>query len=277
MGIYGSLQYNEAMADSDRLETYRRRYAALRPGWAPATARFERRVAAALTASGSVLDLGCGRGGIVERLGPPRRDGAVRPLRPADCCRPAGRCRSACRRRWVGIDPDYASLREHRVSDLARACADAVRLPFALETFDVVIASWVLEHLPQPAAAFREIARVLRPGGSFFFLTPNAAHPLPRLSARLAPLHRLQSRAVAYLYGRTTADTFPVAYLANTAETIPRLAAQVGLIPVDITWVDDPSYFAWNDLTFIAAVMVELFLPPGHQVHLIGQLQKKAT
>jgi ubiquinone/menaquinone biosynthesis C-methylase UbiE len=161
--------------------------------------------------------------------------------------------------------------------DLVRACAMSERLPFASQAFDVVIASWVLEHLSRPAAAFGEIARVMRPGGSFFFLTPNAAHPLPRLSATISPLHRLQRQAVPRLYGRSAADTFPVAYRANTLQAIERLAVQVGLSPVDITWVDDPSYFAWGDLTFIIAVMVELLLPPGRQVHLTGQLRKEGS
>jgi len=48
----------------------------------------------------------------------------------------------------------------------AAARADAVALPFADGSFDHVIAAEVLEHVPADRCAMREIARVLRPGGS---------------------------------------------------------------------------------------------------------------
>jgi SAM-dependent methyltransferase len=45
------------------------------------------------------------------------------------------------------------------------AAGDARAMPFADDSFDVVIASEVLEHIPADADAFAEISRVLRPGG----------------------------------------------------------------------------------------------------------------
>lgn len=45
--------------------------------------------------------------------------------------------------------------------------ADAQMLPFPDSTFEVVIADAVLEHIPDPALAFSEISRVLKPGGVF--------------------------------------------------------------------------------------------------------------
>lgn len=42
---------------------------------------------------------------------------------------------------------------------------DAAALPFPDDSFDVVHAHQVLQHLPDPVAALREFGRVLRPGG----------------------------------------------------------------------------------------------------------------
>ena len=48
---------------------------------------------------------------------------------------------------------------------LSTVCGDARRLLFAAESFDVVIACEVLEHIEDDLAAMRELRRVLRPGG----------------------------------------------------------------------------------------------------------------
>jgi SAM-dependent methyltransferase len=49
---------------------------------------------------------------------------------------------------------------------------DALALPFADATFDRVIASEVLEHIPDDTAAMRELARVLKPGGAMAVTVP---------------------------------------------------------------------------------------------------------
>lgn len=49
---------------------------------------------------------------------------------------------------------------------------DALRLPFPDGTFDRVIASEVMEHIPDDAAAAAELARVLRPGGTMAVTVP---------------------------------------------------------------------------------------------------------
>ncbi len=49
---------------------------------------------------------------------------------------------------------------------------DALALPFADASFDRVIASEVLEHIPHDEAAMAELARVLRPGGTLAVTVP---------------------------------------------------------------------------------------------------------
>lgn len=52
------------------------------------------------------------------------------------------------------------------------SAANALQLPFADNTFDKVICSEVLEHIPDFKAALQEIERVLKPGGLFCASVP---------------------------------------------------------------------------------------------------------
>src|SRR5438309_219815 len=47
--------------------------------------------------------------------------------------------------------------------------ADAERIPYDDDTFDLVIGHAVLHHIPDVDAAMREVLRVLKPGGRFVF------------------------------------------------------------------------------------------------------------
>jgi ubiquinone/menaquinone biosynthesis C-methylase UbiE len=56
----------------------------------------------------------------------------------------------------------HAGLRAHLKQ------ADILSLPYDDQSFDVVMAAHVLEHLPEPQRALTEMVRVLRPGGMVF-------------------------------------------------------------------------------------------------------------
>ncbi|HEV2785830.1 MAG TPA: class I SAM-dependent methyltransferase [Solirubrobacteraceae bacterium] len=82
----------------------------------------------------------------------------------------------------------------------AVAC-DAEDLPFADDSFDLVLGHAVLHHIPRLDRAFAEFRRVLRPGGEFLFAgEPSqtgdriAAYP-KRAALRSAPLWRRLMRA----------------------------------------------------------------------------------
>jgi 2-polyprenyl-3-methyl-5-hydroxy-6-metoxy-1,4-benzoquinol methylase len=51
--------------------------------------------------------------------------------------------------------------------------ASAQELPFTNNSFNVVIIKHIVEHLPDPQKAIREIARVTEPGGMLILATPN--------------------------------------------------------------------------------------------------------
>ncbi len=77
----------------------------------------------------------------------------------------------------TGVDLSLSSLEAARRHDSSgRATyvhADANHLPFPDAHFDAVCSLDFLEHVEDPARAIREIARVLKPGGLFFFHTFN--------------------------------------------------------------------------------------------------------
>lgn len=65
-------------------------------------------------------------------------------------------------------------------------CNLASALPFTDGAFDTLLSSDVLEHLPDPVSAFKEMARVLRPGGMLLLNTPffYMLHEVPHDYAR---------------------------------------------------------------------------------------------
>jgi malonyl-CoA O-methyltransferase len=58
-----------------------------------------------------------------------------------------------------------------RRAGLARVCADARALPLAAHSADLIYSNLMLQWCDQPDVVFRELARVLRPGGLLLFST----------------------------------------------------------------------------------------------------------
>jgi SAM-dependent methyltransferase len=96
-----------------------------------------------------VLDIGCGTGFNLEHL------------------------RAKGYSRAIGLDLATDALIFCRSRNLANlACGDGTRPPFRHESFDVIIALDVIEHLDDDRQALREFSRLLRPNGSLIVFAP---------------------------------------------------------------------------------------------------------
>lgn len=74
-----------------------------------------------------------------------------------------------------GVDFDPAAVANARAKGLRVRQGDLAEQAFASASFDAVIASHVIEHVPDPEALLVEALRVLEPGGTLVLYTPNAA------------------------------------------------------------------------------------------------------
>lgn len=74
-----------------------------------------------------------------------------------------------------GVDINAWALQQSQgeFPDVNCSLASAEELPFARDTFGVVIIKHVVEHLPHPKQAIRELGRMLTPGGVLILSAPN--------------------------------------------------------------------------------------------------------
>lgn len=100
----------------------------------------------------TLLDVGCGAGFLANRMA---KEGF----------------------KVTGVDLSAESLRVAKKFDPTQSVsythADAYQLPFADESFDVVVTMDFLEHVYEPEKIVAECARVLKPHGLFFYHTFN--------------------------------------------------------------------------------------------------------
>lgn len=71
---------------------------------------------------------------------------------------------------YIGIDLAFNPLAKSKENQISPVQANAIALPFANETFDVVISTDVLEHIPNAEKVIEEMRRVLKVGGRAFIV-----------------------------------------------------------------------------------------------------------
>jgi SAM-dependent methyltransferase len=121
---------------------------------------------------------------------------------------------------------------------------------------DVVMCRSVMEHLAEPVTVYREMYRILRPGGCFLFLTGNM-WDYGSIVARIVP-NRFHPWIVSRTEGREERDVFPVAYRTNTRRQVERLCRQSGFRLEAFRYCGQyPSYFMFNAALFLVATAYE--------------------
>lgn len=117
---------------------------------------------------------------------------------PEECLEP--RLRRLHGRGYISLD---------RFSPLADVNADLTDLPFPSGSFDMVLSSHVLEHVPDDRRALAEIARVLKPSGWAVLLFPfDPRRPTQEDPGMDTPAKRLAAYGHPYhyrIYGQDTA------------------------------------------------------------------------
>lgn len=155
----------------------------------------ERRAALLAGARGRVLELGAGTGLNLAHYGPQVTELVLTEPDP-DMAR---RLRARVAASRTGAAPGGAE--GARDTPAARAAPDVVAapaeaLPYPDGSFDTVVCTLVLCTVRDPAAALREAARVLRPGGRLLFLEHVRSEDgsVARLQDRVAPVWRVVGR-----------------------------------------------------------------------------------
>lgn len=128
--------------------------------------------------------------------------------------------------------------------------ADVCAMPqIADDSIDIAFSRAVMEHLPDPRRACVEIARVLKPGGIYLFITPSI-YDYGTQIARLVP-NRWHGPIVRLTEGRAEEDVFPTVFSANSRRAVSTHAAAAGLKLRDFNYLGQyPNYFVFNRMLF---------------------------
>jgi SAM-dependent methyltransferase len=206
------------------------------------------------------LDLGCG-----HHLLPPWRHEEESKL-------------VGCKCSIVGLDYDFNSLKKHR-SIKKRIRGDISFLPFEDGCFDLVTSNMVFEHLTDPMIQLKEIHRVLKPGGTLLFHTPNALSYGAR-AGKLIP-EPIKDKIVWLLQGRKPEDIFPTYYRINSSSDISRFAELSGLVVEKLKMTTSTAEFVMiPPLVIFELILIRLLMKDQmkeFRTNIIARLTKPST
>jgi SAM-dependent methyltransferase len=205
-----------------------------------------------------VLEIGCGRGDIAPF--PWERYGSVR---------------------LTGVDLDPGARENRQIQEFMLLRAGRP-WPLPDSFFDLALARYVLEHVCDAQHFLDNVWRVLRPGGSFLFLTPNSRHPAA-LTSRLLPVRWKRT-----LLERTRSvpghQVYPTHYGMNTAGQLKALAEQ-SFFAVETLLTRELVPCAYLDFCrptrLVARAFLEFITRTGLEhrcgAHIIGSFRKRPS
>jgi len=159
-------------------------------------------------------------------------------------------------KRLIGVDLVEF---DHSIDGIELLNSDLAHIPIEDASVDIVMCRSVMEHVEDPEAVYREMHRVLKPGGRFIFLTGNF-WDYAALIAMLVP-NRFHPWIVAKTEGREEKDVFPIQYRTNTHRAVKKWASAAGLEIVDFRYLGQyPSYFMFSAPLFLLATGYEKLL-----------------
>jgi len=158
--------------------------------------------------------------------------------------------------RLVGVDIDPIVMTNE---DLDEAhVGDGVSLPFPDGEFDIAYSDWTVEHVDQPVPFLREVRRVLKPGGEFFFRTTNRGHYVTTVAAHTPHwFHKLIANRVRDL-GSEDHEPWPTYYRMNSPAVARRNLQVAGFNEIGIELIEPyPVYLVFSPLAFRAGIAYE--------------------
>ena len=204
---------------------------------------FYNRVNALLSPSGTVVDIGCGRGAYGEDPVPFRR--ALRILR--------GKCKKV-----IGIDLDPGAGQNPFIDEFRLITGES--WPVESESIDLCLADNVLEHVNEPDRFFAECRRILRPGGYLCIRTPNGLSYFG-LFSKLVPnrshvqtLQKVKERVIEQ-------DVFPTRYRCNTIPALRRMLEKHGFEHYVYGYEAEPAYLSFSRFFYAAGVIAGRLTP----------------
>jgi SAM-dependent methyltransferase len=126
---------------------------------------------------------------------------------------------------------------------LGNRCEDLEALSFADNSVDIHITQDVFEHLFNPVAAFREIARTLKPGGAHIFTVPIVNKDLPtRRCAMLDAKGKVKHLVAKPEYHGNPVDTEGSLVTWNWGYDITHCIFQACGLHTQMVWMDALEY-----------------------------------